>query len=173
LIIQLYSKIQSISKILFLDRDNTLVFDNGYFNDPNKIVFIEENLSIFKILNDNKIGLILISNQSSIGRDMHKIDTVMSVNKNIKKKIESVGGKLLSAIFCPHLPLDECFCRKPSPDMLLVAINLFNAQKIECLFIGDKRSDELSANAAGISFKYAKGTGYSDLILEWVLNDNY
>lgn len=173
MIIQLYSKIQPISRILFLDRDNTLIKDNGYFNNPKKIVYTEKNMSVFKILNDKNIGLTIISNQSSIGLNMYKIDTVMQVHKKIKEKIESVGGNLHSVFICPHLQIDNCFCRKPNPGMLLTAVNLYNAQKKHCLFIGDKISDELSAVTAGVPFKYAKRSGYSDMILEWAMNDNH
>ena len=53
--------------------------------------------------------------------------------------------------FCPHNPeIEVCDCRKPSPGMLLEAINDFKAEEI--IFIGDKSSDRDAAMNAGIKF---------------------
>ncbi|WP_187647631.1 HAD family hydrolase [Nitrosophilus labii] len=47
---------------------------------------------------------------------------------------------------------DEVAHPKPAPDMILKIINYFNCKKDEIILIGDGRTDEEAANAAGIGF---------------------
>jgi phosphoglycolate phosphatase-like HAD superfamily hydrolase len=45
---------------------------------------------------------------------------------------------------------------KPDPEPLLATIDGIGAQPSETLFVGDSERDELTANRAGVAFKYAR-----------------
>jgi D-glycero-D-manno-heptose 1,7-bisphosphate phosphatase len=53
---------------------------------------------------------------------------------------------------CPHAPNAGCVCRKPSPWMLLQAIQDVGVQLDEALYIGDMDSDREAARRAGIDY---------------------
>jgi D-glycero-D-manno-heptose 1,7-bisphosphate phosphatase len=164
----LYSQIYSLSRLLFLDRDNTLIKDDGYFNDPDNIIFLESNFSIFKTLNALNIGVVIVSNQSCISIGKHTVDTVLEVNSKIRTKIELEGGKVLSSFICPHSSKSRCTCRKPKSGMLLTAMKLYDVHVKDCLFIGDKKSDELSAKSVNMPFAFVQESGVSQLARQWI-----
>ena len=63
--------------------------------------------------------------------------------------------------FCPHRTDANCYCRKPSPFMLLNQVRIFtelmpDLRLDEVLYIGDQVSDQRCAELAQIDFCYSE-----------------
>lgn len=60
-----------------------------------------------------------------------------------------------NVFICPHVPADNCHCRKPKPDLLLSLMERNKAIPKDTLFVGDAETDRLAAIAAGCQFAWA------------------
>lgn len=148
--------VKSIRKFLFLDRDGTLIKDFPY-NCSEKNVHIEEGAAKALFSAKNKgFQLVVVTNQSAIGRGLCTSDQVEIVNSEVKAKFESFGVVIDSIRYCPHVPEDNCDCRKPKVGMIsdLIDHDFHRATKI---MVGDQDSDMEFGNAIGaLSIKYSK-----------------
>ena len=72
------------------------------------------------------------------------------------------GIEITSIYFCPHKDSDNCRCRKPMPGMYLDAIHDFNIDPVKSIAIGDKTSDLIAANKAGVGKLYFVKTEYEE-----------
>ena len=98
-----------------------------------------------------KLGfaLIMVSNQSGIGRGLVTADEAVQVQSRLEELL-SQNGVALDAIYsCPHAPADQCGCRKPSPRMILQANTDFGLILADSFMIGDKITDVQAGKAAG------------------------
>ncbi len=147
-------------KAIFLDRDGTIIEDVNYLNrfeDIKLTPFAKEGLQILK---ECGFKLIVVSNQSGIGRGYFGEDFVKKTHKVIN---DMLGGLIDDFYFCPHKPDDNCSCRKPKTGMIDRAIEKFGIDRNKSFVVGDKESDvELGLNA-GIT-PLLVTTGYGNLI---------
>ena len=88
--------------------------------------------------------LIGITNQSGIARGIIDEAFVRDVNRYF---MDRYGFD--DFLYCPHHPEDHCYCRKPSPGMLLAARARYGIDLKQSFVVGDKESDILSAEAVG------------------------
>lgn len=133
----------SLRKVVFLDRDGTLNVDHGY-------VFFPERLEIFPgigvalaQLKAAGFDLVIVSNQSAIGRGMCSVADVEATNRELQRQLclEDSNAKLDRILYCPHAPEDCCGCRKPGIGMLSGAIPPVEFDKNQSWMIGDKDID--------------------------------
>lgn len=132
-------------KAVFLDRDGTIIEDANYlsrFEDVRFMPFAKEGLGLMK---DYGYKLIVITNQSGIGRGYF---TKSFVNETHKRINDMLGGLIDGFYFCPHKPEDSCNCRKPKVGLVDKALCDFEIDKQKSFVVGDKETDiELGINA--------------------------
>ena len=139
---------RSLRKAIFLDRDNTIIKDDGYFHDPNAIVFIPNAAEGLLKLQQAGFLLIVISNQSGIGREFFPESDAIAVNKKMIELLQKQGVRLEKTYYCPHSPEANCLCRKPKPFMILKAAEEFGIDLSKSFFIGDHMKDMEAGRAA-------------------------
>ena len=93
--------------------------------------------------------LILVSNQSGIGRGLVTPDAAEEVHRRMAVLLQAKGVKLDGAYYCYHTPEQACDCRKPAPGMLLQAARDFGLNLARCFLVGDKSSDLEAGHRAG------------------------
>jgi D-glycero-D-manno-heptose 1,7-bisphosphate phosphatase len=143
-----------MNKAIFLDRDGTINIDYGYVYKRSDLMLIEGVISALKRLTKAGFLLIIITNQSGVGRNLFTLKSAETFNNHLVKKLRQEGIIISDVFMCPHSPIENCECRKPSPKLVLDAIMKFNIEKDKSFFIGDKNSDVECGNNAGIqSFK--------------------
>ena len=143
----------NISLLLF-DRDGVLnqnPLDNGYVLSPSELVIYPEVLNQIAKL-PKEIEIACVTNQQCVGKNLLKPEDLCEINSVIAKSILQAGGRKLEFFVCPHLATLNCDCRKPKPGLIFQAMNRFSREPNETLFIGDKATDELAANAANVKF---------------------
>jgi len=100
-------------------------------------------------LNRAGLAIIVVTNQSGIGRGLFTEGDLAAVHARLQKELEASGVKLCAIYYCPHLPEDDCSCRKPRPGLLLRAASEMELDLSSCFMIGDRELDLLAGRAAG------------------------
>ncbi|NBR71178.1 MAG: HAD-IIIA family hydrolase [Proteobacteria bacterium] len=134
---------------VFLDRDDTLIENVPYLGDPEKVTLLPGVSSAIAELHRSKLPLIVISNQSGVGRGLITKEEVRSVDARME---ELLGGDKLFTHYghcyaAPGDPYDDR--RKPSPKMLQEAAVAFDIDLKKSFMVGNRWSDIQAGNAAG------------------------
>jgi D-glycero-D-manno-heptose 1,7-bisphosphate phosphatase len=145
-------------KAIFLDRDNTLIEDEGYIHEPEKVRLLPGVPEGLRLLKEHGYLLIVVSNQSGIGRGYFKEEDFHAVNKKLQELLKPYNVQIDDFFFCPHRPEDGCNCRKPKTGMIEKAIKKWNIDVSESFVIGDKDIDVQLAINAGCKSGIKVGT---------------
>ena len=145
-------------KAVFLDRDGTLIEEVNFLNKVEDLCFFSYSDLAVKLLKQNGFLVIVITNQSGIGRGIFAESAVHNIHDAIQNHLTE---KIDSFYFCPHLPDEGCHCRKPNLGMIELACKDFEIDLENSWMIGDKILDvELGFNA-NIKTALVK-TGYGE-----------
>lgn len=126
---------------LFLDRDGTLIVDVGYPKDPALVEPVEGAIDAMRTLSDAGYSLVVISNQSGVGRGMIAPAEARQVHLRFVEVFRHEGVEFDGVYYCPHAPEDRCECRKPSPYMLLEADREIGVDFSRSFVVGDRLGD--------------------------------
>jgi len=140
-----------MQKVVFLDRDGVINKDTGYLFLVNDFEFIEGIFVALRHFISRGYKLIIITNQSGIARGYFSENDFTILTKWMIEKLSINGIEILDVLYCPHLPEDNCSCRKPNPGLLLEANKRHNIEMQCSWMIGDKEDDIKAANSAGIA----------------------
>ena len=138
-------------KVLFLDRDGVINKDRINF-----VLKWEEWAWLPKVkeaLARLKAGgwtLVVISNQSCIGRGIVEAEVIEEVNARMAAELAEAGAELDGIYVCPHAPDDCCLCRKPEPGLIHQAVEEMGLDLEGAWLIGDSERDIQAAQAAGV-----------------------
>jgi len=149
-------------RFVILDRDGTLIVERNYLSSPDGVQLLPEVLTGLGLLQELGLGLVVITNQSGIGRGYFDMLRVEAIHARMNELLATGGVKLDGIYCCPHLPEDHCSCRKPSPGLLLRAALEHDFAPEECIVIGDKPCDITLGRAVGaITILVTTGYGAS------------
>lgn len=137
-------------RALFLDRDGTLIVDVGYPRDPERVTPIPGVAEALREL-QKSWALVVISNQSGIGRGRITEAEAAAVHARFVELFEQAGVRFAGSYYCPHAPDAACRCRKPMPGMIQDAAREHDLDLAASVMIGDKPSDLEAGRAAGCS----------------------
>lgn len=140
------------NKALFLDRDGTINKEKHYVYKKDDFDFIPGIFSLVKLFSDKGYLIIIITNQSGIARGFYTEEDYNQLTMWMLNEFDKNGIKISKVYHCPHHPkiTGHCNCRKPNPGMILNAIKEFNINPASSILIGDKKSDILAGENAGI-----------------------
>ncbi len=165
-IAQLYRNTGDYEGILFLDRDGTINREVDYLHRVTDIEILPTVIDGIKLLNENKIAVIVITNQAVISRGFLTIDGAKKMNDEIVKKLSAKKAYIDAVYFCPHHPNADliefrtvCRCRKPNIGLFNQAVKEYKTSKIYGI-IGDKASDILAGKNMKIRTAIVK-TGFA------------
>jgi len=163
---------------VFIDRDGVINVEKNYLHKVEEFEFIEGVFESLKYLQSLGYLLIIITNQSGIGRGYYtKKDfdllTVWMINEFEKNSI-----KIANVYLCPHAPDENCNCRKPKTGMIEQALSDFDIDLKNSWLIGDKNSDIECAHNANIAntihvrsgHSFDEGSSKADFIVDSIRN---
>ena len=140
--------INSKSRAVFVDRDGTLIHDADYCSDPSQVKAFEGAAAALRQLKDAGFKIIVITNQSGIGRGFFSEEQYRAVEAEVSRQL---GDGLIDATyFCPDAPDRPTTCRKPAPGMVLEAAKDHHVDLSRSFLIGDKEIDAECAHNAGV-----------------------
>jgi len=139
--------IQPLLPAIFIDRDGTLMEEADYCSDPNAVRIIPGVPEALIQLRDAGYRLVIITNQSGIGRGYYTLADYQSVQVRL---LENLGKDLIDGTyFCPEAPEAGSPRRKPLPAMVFEASRDLGLDLSRSWFIGDKAIDVQCGHAAG------------------------
>lgn len=133
---------------IFLDRDGTVIHDTGYIGHPDLVEFMPGVLLALQRFQNAGYRLVVISNQSGIGRGVITKQQYEVVARKIAAVL-SGHGIYTATYYCPHSPDEACECRKPKPYLLLRAARDLDLDLSRSYMIGDRLTDVEAGTAAG------------------------
>lgn len=145
-----------MNKAIFLDRDGTINKDYDYVFKIADLIFLPNALLGLQKLSSLDYKMIIITNQSGIGRGYYTERDYQQFRKEMHMQLKSAKVNIDAEYFCPHHPKKGlgkykiyCDCRKPKSGMLEKAAQEFNLDLKKCWFIGDRISDIECGNNVG------------------------
>jgi D-glycero-D-manno-heptose 1,7-bisphosphate phosphatase len=133
-------------KAVFLDRDGTLIEEVNFLSSVDELRLFPYTFEAVKLLKDAGFLVIVVTNQSGIGRGIYDEAAMNAIHDEMQLQLE---GMIDAFYFCPHLPCDGCSCRKPSLGMLESAVKDFAIDLSNSWMIGDKKIDVETGVKAG------------------------
>jgi D-glycero-D-manno-heptose 1,7-bisphosphate phosphatase len=148
---------------IFLDRDGTIMEDREYLRDPAGVSLLPGVGAALRRLKDAGYLLVVITNQSGIGRGWMTVADYDRVSAELARQLAAVGVVLDGVYYCPAGPA-ETGCeehpdRKPLPGLFLRAIQELNIDVSRSFAIGDSLRDLIAARTAGCPTGFLVRTG--------------
>ncbi len=134
---------------LFLDRDGTLVHDDGYMSDPAKLRFLRNAVNGVKRFVAMGYVPVVVTNQSGVGRGYFTRAQLDRMHGRLKAMFRARGVKLAGIYACVHHPDERCACRKPAPGLLKAAARELGLDLKRSVIVGDTGRDVGAGRAVG------------------------
>ena len=151
---------------VFLDRDGTIAEEVGYLNHASRFRMFPFVAAAIQRLNEAQLPVIVVTNQSGVGRGYFPESLVRDVNELMAQQLIEAGAKIDAMYYCPHVSAENCNCRKPKTGMLERAAREHALDIQRSFVVGDRYGDiELARNARARSILVR--TGYGEGELAW------
>ncbi len=136
---------------VFLDRDGTIIADRHYLADPAGVTLLPGAAEAIARLNHAAIPVLLVTNQSGIGRGLFSDADFRAVQERMLQLLEERDARLDGVYHCPHAPDHEppCECRKPRIELFRRAAAEHGLDLARSWYIGDRVRDVAPAAQLG------------------------
>lgn len=104
-------------KVVLLDRDGTLNVDHGFVHRVDEWEFTHRAPEAVKRLRDAGYAIALVTNQSGIARGYYTLEDVRRLHDWMRQRLATLPATIDAIAICPHLPDNNCQCRKPRTAM--------------------------------------------------------
>ena len=164
--------IDPLSPAIFIDRDGTIMQDADYCSDPREVKIFPRVAEALRRLKSKGFKLIIITNQSGIGRGFFTVEQYRAVEAEVLRQL---GDGLIDATyFCPDVPGQHSSCRKPAPGMIVEATREHQIDLARSFLIGDKEIDAECGRNVGMRTIRVR-TGFdretAGSVADWVAED--
>ena len=162
----------ALSAAVFVDRDGTIIEDRDYCSDPKDVKIFAGAPEALRRLKSNGFKLIIITNQSGIGRGLFTLEQYRAVEAEVLRQLGD--GLIDASYFCPDAPHQHCNCRKPATGMVCAAAREHQLDLSRSFLVGDKETDVECGHNAGvraIRVKTGPGSDVAGSQADWVAKD--
>jgi len=143
-------------KAIFLDRDDTLIEDPGYINDPEQVKLLDGVPEALIQLEALGYKLIVVTNQSAVAHGIVTEKVLGEIHDRLKQLLADKNAFLDRIYYCPYHPegvvpkyCKESNSRKPSPGMLLKAADEMDIDLSQSWCVGNSSRDIEAGLRAG------------------------
>ena len=128
---------------VFLDRDGTLIVDEHYLSDPERVRLRPGAARAVARLNAAGLAVVVVTNQSGIARGLFTEDDYARVRERADALVAEGGGRIDATYHCPHHPDfgPPCGCRKPGIALFQQAASEHALDLARSAFVGDRFRD--------------------------------
>lgn len=148
------------NKAFFLDRDGTINRNIKYLKNFKNFKWNKNAIRALKYIYNKNYKIIIITNQSGIGRGILTIRELKKIHFNMNKVLKKYNCKIHDFFFCPYIQnakikkyrIKNHFLRKPNPGMIFKAVKKWKIDITKSFMIGDQHTDRIASKRAGIKF---------------------
>jgi D-glycero-D-manno-heptose 1,7-bisphosphate phosphatase len=161
-----------VSPAVFIDRDGTIMEDTDYCSHPKDVRIFSGVFKALQRLKSRGFKLIIITNQSGIGRGLFTLDEYRAVESEVLRQLGE--GLIDATYYCPDAPGQHSNCRKPAPGMILKATRDHQIDVSRSFCIGDKEIDVECAHNAGVrAIRVRTGIQHevTGTMADWIADD--
>jgi D-glycero-D-manno-heptose 1,7-bisphosphate phosphatase len=152
---------------VFLDRDGTLIEEVGYLDRVDRVRLFPWSAAAIRALNDARVPVVLITNQSGVARGFFTESVVDDVHRHIGDLLAAGGARLDAYYYCPHHRDGKvakyaiaCECRKPGRGLVDRAAHDLGVDAAQSFTVGDRWLDvALARNIGGRGILVRTGYG--------------
>jgi len=139
-------------KILFIDRDGTLIVEPDDFqvDAVDKVRLVDDVIPSLLELAKHGYRFVMVSNQDGLGTDAFPQEQFDAPHALAMSLFESQGIVFDEVFICPHLPGDNCECRKPRTGLLTRYLAAHTIDLSGSAVIGDRQTDMQLADRIGV-----------------------
>lgn len=147
-------------RAVFLDRDGTIIEDQHYPREADKVKLIERAAEALKLMHEKGYLLFVISNQSGVGRGIISDAQFKAVHQKTCEILKRSAIEIAEFAYCFHHPEDHCQCRKPKTGLVPKTFSGDEIDLKNSVMVGDRKSDLLlGKNFGGQSYLVLTGHG--------------
>lgn len=143
-------------KAVFLDRDDTLIEDPGYIDNPDQVKLLDGAAEALIELKNLGYKLVVVTNQSAVARGIVTEKVLAEIHERMRQLLAEQNAFLDDIYYCPYHPegaipkyRKESSYRKPNPGMLLEAADDMNIDLGQSWCVGNSNSDVEAGSRAG------------------------
>ena len=149
-----------MSRAVFLDRDGTMIVEKNYLCRPEDVEIFPATPAGLKRLAAAGFKLVIVSNQSGVGRGYFTMADVDRVNAHLGRELARDGIRIDKIYIAPEKPDEPSRGRKPSPQFLFDARDELGLDLAGSFLVGDKLIDLECGWNAGVRQSILVRTGY-------------
>jgi D-glycero-D-manno-heptose 1,7-bisphosphate phosphatase len=154
------SIILTMHPAIFLDRDGVIIENRpNYVRSWDQVFIYPQALTALQKIRESNYKIVIVTNQSAIGRNLLSFNTAKEINNHLVSEIENNGGRIDGIFMCPHAPDYGCQCRKPNPGLIFKAANSLSIDLPNSVMIGDALTDLMAGQSAGLKHTILVLTG--------------
>lgn len=153
-----------MKKILFIDRDGTLIAEpfDQQIDRLDKFVLEPDCVPALLRLRDAGWTFVMVTNQDGLGTPSFREEEFKPLQKLLLDILASQGIAFEAVRVCPHTAADKCDCRKPKLGLLTDYVKDVSWSREQSTVIGDRETDLQLAQNLGI-----RGLRYNPKALGW------
>lgn len=140
-------------KVAFLDRDGTLIWEppeTKQIDSLDKLRILPGVIDGLRELKDEGFDLVMVSNQNGIGTPQFPKESFEAPQAEFLRQLQEQSIKFTEIFVCPHLPEEECKCRKPKIGLVQQFLSESSIDLSASIMVGDRDTDEEFARNIGI-----------------------
>lgn len=158
-------------KVLFIDRDGTLINepkDNFQIDSLDKFSLEPYVIPALIALKNIGFEFVIVTNQNGLGSASFPREKFDKPHRLMIQIFQSQGIKFNQILICPHLPEEQCSCRKPKTALVSSWLSDNKLNKFNSYVIGDRNTDMILATNMDI-----QGIQYNRTNFGWKKIKNY
>jgi histidinol-phosphate phosphatase family protein len=167
MLIYLNKDFKGVRKLLIFDRDGTLNYDAGYTYKLKDLRTAPNLNAISTVICKSDFGFAIASNQSGIARALFSFEESLQFTTQLARLICPDLSHWLGYVCCPHIPEENCVCRKPSGLMLETILTHSLLPKADSVFFGNSEVDAGAAWEAKIEFRHSDLSSVARNVESW------
>jgi len=137
--------------VVFLDRDGTIIVEppDEQIDSLEKLELLPGVIEGLRLLQDKGFELVLVTNQDGLGTDRFPQASFDVPQKKLLGILQGEGITFTHVFICPHVPADQCGCRKPKTGLVTNYLKEKRLDLQRTFVIGDRETDVLFGKKIG------------------------
>lgn len=138
-------------KVLFIDRDGTLIEEpeDCQVDSVEKVRLVRGVIPALLELAQHGYRFVMVSNQDGLGTVSLPQEAFAAAHDHTQQLFTSQGVTFDEIFICPHMPADNCECRKPRTGLLTRYLAATDIDLSHSAVIGDRATDMELAERVG------------------------